>query len=70
MGGAYVLINDTDGKIIKAYDGEIFIIGKVKKPLIGEIRLYSLFYWPLSLLPFKLRALLAARTTGSLGYAF
>lgn len=24
MGGAYVLINDTDGKIIKAYDGEIF----------------------------------------------
>ncbi|MBJ3357073.1 heavy metal resistance protein, partial [Salmonella enterica subsp. enterica serovar Javiana] len=21
---AYVLINDTDGKIIKAYDGEIF----------------------------------------------
>ncbi|EAQ4041692.1 heavy metal resistance protein, partial [Salmonella enterica] len=22
--GAYVLINDTDGKIIKAYDGEIF----------------------------------------------
>lgn len=26
MGGAYVLINDTDGKIIKAYDGEIFII--------------------------------------------
>ncbi|EIF0082900.1 heavy metal resistance protein, partial [Salmonella enterica] len=23
-GGAYVLINDTDGKIIKAYDGEIF----------------------------------------------
>lgn len=31
MGGAYVLISDTDGKIIKAYDGEIFII--VKKPL-------------------------------------
>lgn len=28
MGGAYVLINDTDGKIIKAYDGEIFIIDK------------------------------------------
>ncbi|HAI6830254.1 TPA: Ni(II)/Co(II) efflux transporter accessory subunit RcnB [Escherichia coli] len=24
MGGAYVLISDTDGKIIKAYDGEIF----------------------------------------------
>ncbi|HFZ8994126.1 TPA: Ni(II)/Co(II) efflux transporter accessory subunit RcnB [Citrobacter freundii] len=24
MGGAYVLINETDGKIIKAYDGEIF----------------------------------------------
>ncbi|MBJ3591139.1 RcnB family protein [Salmonella enterica subsp. enterica serovar Saintpaul] len=24
MGGAYVLINDADGKIIKAYDGEIF----------------------------------------------
>ncbi|POT60142.1 heavy metal resistance protein [Citrobacter amalonaticus] len=24
MGGAYVLINDTDGQIIKAYDGEIF----------------------------------------------
>ncbi|HGV6705938.1 TPA: heavy metal resistance protein, partial [Escherichia coli] len=23
-GGAYVLISDTDGKIIKAYDGEIF----------------------------------------------
>ncbi|EPR1173865.1 heavy metal resistance protein, partial [Escherichia coli] len=22
--GAYVLISDTDGKIIKAYDGEIF----------------------------------------------
>lgn len=33
MGGAYVLISDTDGKIIKAYDGEIFIIAK--KPL-GE----------------------------------
>lgn len=33
MGGAYVLINNTDGKIIKAYDGEIFIIAK--KPL-GE----------------------------------
>ncbi len=32
MGGAYVLISDTDGKIIKAYDGEIFIIAK--KPLI------------------------------------
>lgn len=32
MGGAYVLINDTDGKIIKAYDGEIFIIAE-KKPL-------------------------------------
>lgn len=28
MGGAYVLISDTDGKIIKAYDGEIFIIAK------------------------------------------
>lgn len=24
MGGNYVLISDTDGKIIKAYDGEIF----------------------------------------------
>lgn len=24
MGGNYVLITDTDGKIIKAYDGEIF----------------------------------------------
>lgn len=24
MGGAYVLIGDADGKIIKAYDGEIF----------------------------------------------
>ncbi|HCM1928403.1 TPA: Ni(II)/Co(II) efflux transporter accessory subunit RcnB, partial [Salmonella enterica subsp. salamae serovar 39:c:e,n,x] len=24
MGGAYVLISDADGKIIKAYDGEIF----------------------------------------------
>ncbi|VCZ18750.1 Nickel/cobalt homeostasis protein RcnB [Escherichia coli] len=32
MGGAYVLISDTDGKIIKAYDGEIFIIAK--NPLI------------------------------------
>ncbi|RVS46486.1 Ni(II)/Co(II) efflux transporter accessory subunit RcnB, partial [Citrobacter freundii] len=24
MGGAYVLVNDADAKIIKAYDGEIF----------------------------------------------
>ncbi|QRG80603.1 RcnB family protein [Citrobacter sp. R56] len=24
MGSAYVLVNDTDGKIVKAYDGEIF----------------------------------------------
>ena len=24
MGGNYVLITDTDGKILKAYDGEIF----------------------------------------------
>lgn len=31
MGGAYVLISDTDGKIIKAYDGEIFY-HRLKKP--------------------------------------
>ncbi len=33
MGGAYVLINDTDGKIIKAYDGEIFLSSLKKSPL-------------------------------------
>lgn len=37
MGGAYVLISDTDGKIIKAYDGEIFIIAK-KPPHHEEMR--------------------------------
>lgn len=43
MGGAYVLISDTDGKIIKAYDGEIFIIAK--KPLgeRGECRHLNIF---------------------------
>lgn len=30
MGGAYVLISDTDGKIIKAYDGEI--LSSLKAP--------------------------------------
>ncbi len=45
MGGAYVLISDTDGKIIKAYDGEIFIIAK--KPLImrGKCRHLVIFYY-------------------------
>lgn len=44
MGGAYVLISDTDGKIIKAYDGEIFIIAK-KSPLgeRGECRHLNIF---------------------------
>lgn len=43
MGGAYVLISDTDGKIIKAYDGEIFIIAK-KSPLgEGECRHLNIF---------------------------
>lgn len=44
MGGAYVLISDTDGKIIKAYDGEIFIIAK-KSPLgeKGECRHLNIF---------------------------
>lgn len=37
MGGAYVLISDTDGKIIKAYDGEIFIIAK-KAPSEREMQ--------------------------------
>ncbi len=32
MGGAYVLISDTDGKIIKAYDGEIFLSSLKKAP--------------------------------------
>ena len=32
MGGAYVLISDTDGKIIKAYDGEIFYHRYKKAP--------------------------------------
>lgn len=38
MGGAYVLISDTDGKIIKAYDGEIFIIAKKAPRREGECR--------------------------------
>ncbi len=32
MGGAYVLISDTDGKIIKAYAVRFFIIAKKKPP--------------------------------------
>lgn len=42
MGGAYVLISDTDGKIIKAYDGEIFIIAKSPSKR-GECRHLNIF---------------------------
>lgn len=44
MGGAYVLISDTDGKIIKAYDGEIFY-HQAKSPLEerGECRHLNIF---------------------------
>lgn len=43
MGGAYVLISDTDGKIIKAYDGEIFIIAKKSPRREGECRHLNIF---------------------------
>ncbi|BDY95904.1 nickel/cobalt homeostasis protein RcnB [Escherichia coli] len=43
MGGAYVLISDTDGKIIKAYDGEIFIIAKKAPRREGECRHLNIF---------------------------
>ncbi len=45
MGGAYVLISDTDGKIIKAYDGEIFYHRSKKSPLgeRGECRHLNIF---------------------------
>ncbi len=46
MGGAYVLISDTDGKIIKAYDGEIFIIAK--KPLIMRGNADTLLFFIIS----------------------
>lgn len=38
MGGAYVLVNDADGKIIKAYDGEIFITGKTTRTFLTKVR--------------------------------
>ncbi len=46
MGGAYVLISDTDGKIIKAYDGEIFLSSLKKAPLImrGEMQTPCYFF--------------------------
>lgn len=43
MGGAYVLINDTDGKIIKAYDGEIFIIAEKALEERGKCRHLIIF---------------------------
>lgn len=43
MGGAYVLISDTDGKIIKAYDGEIFIIAKKPLEERGKCRYLIIF---------------------------
>lgn len=43
MGGAYVLISDTDGKIIKAYDGEIFIIAKKPPHHEGKCRHLVIF---------------------------
>lgn len=43
MGGAYVLINDTDGKIIKAYDGEIFIIAEKAPRREGKCRHLIIF---------------------------
>lgn len=46
MGGAYVLISDTDGKIIKAYDGEIFIIAK--KPPHHEGNANTLLFFIIS----------------------
>ena len=43
MGGAYVLINDTDGKIIKAYDGDFFIIAKSPLIMRGKCRHLIIF---------------------------
>lgn len=46
MGGAYVLINDTDGKIIKAYDGEI--LSSLKKPPRREGEMQTPYYFIIS----------------------
>lgn len=42
MGGVYVLINDTDDKIIKAYDGKLFIICETRT-LSGNVNTTSNF---------------------------
>ncbi len=47
MGGAYVLISDTDGKIIKAYAVRFFIIAK-KSPLIMRGKCRTLLFFIIS----------------------